>query len=867
MRGGDYKKSPKLLSWLAGKILMEESQKALTCDLEEQYDKKQKRYGDTRAVFWFIKQLLIMIPGRIRNSIHWSMIMVRNYLKVALRNLKRHKTYSVISISGLAIGLAVCILLVQYITYELSYDSFHENADNIYRVKMNEWAGSHGPAGKTAKDDFPEVLDYAVINPIFANGIYSYEDRSFSEEKIFFASPSFLNVFSFKMLRGDPATALTEANTVVLTESAARKYFGDEDPFDKYITHRGRQEYKITGIIEDAPQNSHMKFDMLVSHSTITGNWINHWYFSSFHTYLLLRPGTDIEVFEKKMHDHFKIIEAGLVKDEHSGLNYDMQSLKSIHLNSNLSFELERNGDIKTVYFLIAITVLVLFSAWINNINLCTARFLERTKEIGIRKVVGAYRSNVIGQFLLETLIVNLVSIAAALGTAILCMPYFSRFAGIPYELTLMYSVEFWIFLAFMVSIGVFISGSYPSLAASSFKPVNIIKGKLSERGGSNLVRKCLIVFQFAVSVALIAGTLTVYKQIDYMMEKDLGLNIDKTLIIKAPVIFGRPSIEERITKGKALKAELEKVPEVNNCTVSSFIPGEYVLNIHGARRTYEAKFEAREFNILSVDDRYFDYYDIEFMAGEGFSEDYESDRRKLIINRNALPNLHFENADDAVGKKIYFEDNIFTVAGVIEDYHQRSLKYDYSPMIIINGAFAGGKISVRINTSDLQSTIKSIKEVCETIYPGSPFEYFFLDEYFNKQYSNDIKFGQVSGFFTMIAILIGCMGLFGLAMVNVSARLKEIGIKKTLGASVVEIVRSLISDFYRIILISLMISIPLSFVFYKQWLNSYAFRIDIGWWFFLIPIFVILVIVFITVSVQVIKAALKNPVQALRYE
>ncbi|MCP4728225.1 MAG: FtsX-like permease family protein [bacterium] len=867
MSFGNRNDPPSFLNWVAGRILQEESQKILTCDLDDQYKKTVQSTGVSKANRWYLKQLLIMIPGRIKNSLLWNMMMTKNYLKVALRNLRRHKTYSLINISGLAIGLAVCILLVQYITYELSYDSFHENSEDIYRVIMEDWAGSHGPVGPTAKADLPEVLDYVRINPIFANGVYSYEDKSFSEDKVYYASPSFLQVFSFKMLKGDPITALNDANTVVMTESAVRKYFGDEDPFDKYIMFRGSTEFKITGIIEDTPENSHMKFDMLVSVSSIKGDWKDKWYYSSFHNYILLRPGTDIEAFEKKLQDHYKTIEAGLVKDEHSGLNYFLQSMRSIHLHSNYAFELEKNGDIKTIYFLIIITVLILFSAWINYINLCTARSLERTREIGIRKVIGAFRSNVIGQFLLETFLVNIIAVVAALGIVMVTLPVFSSFTGIPSEITLWYTSEFWIFMLLMVSLGVIISGLYPSLAASSFKPVNIIKGKISERSGSNVLRKCLVVFQFVVSVALIAGTLTVFKQIQYMMGQDIGINIDRTMVIKAPVISRNSPVEERLTRSSVFKTELTKIPGITSSAASSFVPGEYILNIHGGRRTHEAKFQAKEFNILSIDDDFFEFYNIEMLAGRNFSEDFSADREKLILNNKALPLLNFENAEDAVGEKIYMEDRLFTIAGVVEDYHHQSLKYDYRPLIILNSAQTGGKFSVRLNTTDLNRTINSIESVWKEVFPGSPFEYFFQDEHFNRQYNTDIKFGQVSGLFTVIAIMIGCMGLFGLAMVNVSIRLKEIGIRKTLGASVPEIIKTLIADFFKIIIIAVVISVPLSYIYYQQWLTNYAFRIEIGWWFFIIPVVLISSIVFLTVSVQVIKAALNNPVKALRCE
>ncbi|MFC1564914.1 ABC transporter permease [candidate division KSB1 bacterium] len=860
-------KPPKIAEWLLNRIVEREEQEFISGDLKEYYMEKRRSAGRINADLWYWSQLIRSSRQFISYIIYWSIVMLKNYLKIAFRNIKKHRIYSFVNISGLAVGLAVCILLIQYIHYELSYDDFHQNADRIYRLTMGDWAGSHGPAGEAAKDFFPEVLDYVKINPIFANGVYSYEDTKFKEEKVFYASSSFLTVFSFNMLQGDPETALEDANTVVLTESTSKRYFGDDDPIGKTIVFAGRQDYEVTGLVEDVPHNSHMKFDMLVSVSSINGDWVNKWYYSSFHTYLLLRPGMDVISLEHKLKDYYKEIEAGLNKDEHSGLNYELQSMNSIHLHSDLRFELEENGDISTVYFLAIITALILLSAWINYINLSTSRALERTREIGIRKVAGAYRSNVIVQFLMEASLFNIIAFIISLILVLFSTPYFSSITGIPDSFPVFYLMEFWLILLSMLVIGVAVSGVYPSLAASSYKTVNILKGKINERTRGNILRKCLLVFQFTVSVALIAGTLTVFNQVRFMMDRDLGMNIDSTLVIKAPGTLRNKTVEERGNTNSVFKTEIGRIPGVQKSASSSFVPGEYVLNIHGGRREYEAKNQEREFHILTVDEDYFDFYNIDILEGRSYSKDFSADRLNLIVNEAALPLLDFENPEQAVGEKVYLENTLFTLVGIAENYHQQSLKYNFTPLLIMNSGVLGGNFSVRLNTQDLMGTINSIKSVWEEVFPQDPFDFFFLDEHFNRQYNTDIKFGQVSGIFTLLAIIIGCMGLFGLASLNVSVRTKEIGIRKTLGASVSGIIAILIRDFVKITIAAVIISAPLSYIYFSNWLDSYAFRIEIGWWFFIVPLVLIAAIVLVTVIFQVLRAAAANPVKSLRYE
>ncbi|MFC1724425.1 FtsX-like permease family protein [candidate division KSB1 bacterium] len=548
-------------------------------------------------------------------------------------------------------------------------------------------------------------------------------------------------------------------------------------------------------------------------------------------------------------------------------MNYQLQPLKSIHLHSKYSFELEENGDIKTVYFLVFITALILLSAWINYINLFTAISVERTKEIGIRKVVGALRSNLISQFLAESALFNITAVILALSIVKISLSFFSQFTGIPDYFMLWNLKNFWVILVIMCTIGIFSSGLYPAFVISSFRAVTALKGKLIENSRSNILKKCLVIFQFAVSIALIAGTLTVYRQIQFMKNQELGIDINSTVVIKAPGVFNTSSASANVNKVSAFKTALNNMPAVNKSAVSSFVPGEYVLNIHGARRLYEPLEKAKEFHILSIDQDYLNLYKIDLLAGRNFSDDYSADREKIIINEAALPLLNFNNPEDAVGEKIYLETAQLEILGVAKNFHQQSLKYDYVPLVIHNAAFRGGNFSVKIQTDDLPVTITSIKNVWEEFFPGNPFDYFFLDEHFNRQYNTDMKFGQVSGLFTFLAILIGSLGLFGLVSLNLSIRTKEIGIRKTLGASIFSIIILLIRDFMKLIIAAVVIALPVSYFYYNNWLTNYAFRTDLGWWFFIIPVILISIIVFLTVFFKVTKASLSNPVDSLRIE
>lgn len=859
---------PGIPYWLLKQIYSFDIEEGYAGDIEEEFHEILLRKGRKKAVIWIWIHAITAIPKTVQLYLFWGGIMFKNYIKIALRNIKRQKGFSFINISGLVVGMAVCLLLFQYVTFELSYDDFHENAENIYRLRLTNFAGSHGAAGLAVKEAFPEVLEYVKLNKSFSGGIYSYKDRKFQEEKVFFATESFLKLFSFDLLNGDPETALSEVNSAVLTESAAKRYFGTKDPVGKTIRYQGINDYEIKGVVEDVPANSHFHFDILVSYKTLIrrrGEWIEStWISCPYYTYLYLKPGTDIEAFETKLKEFFTQKEKEIPKDKREDLNYHLQPMRDIHLFSNLDFEIENNGDGRVVYFLTVIALFILVIAWTNYINLSIAKSLERAKEIGIRKVVGAFRIQLIKQFLSESLLFNIVSAAFAIFIVQISSPYFNQLVNIPLSFTLLNNIRFWLILILMFSAGALLSGLYPSFVLSSFKPAAVLKGKSIRSGRGRVLRKCLVVFQFSISFALIAGTLTVYKQISFMKSQDLGVNIDQTLVVRGPQ-YSR-SYYAFLKTLETFKTEAKRIPAVSQATVSTFVPGEDAWVRHGGRRKNVPKGDEKEFRIIGVDSDFVNFYQLEILAGRNFHKNIIADQNSLIINEEALELLDFKNPEEAVGKGILYRDRPSRIVGVIKNYHQESLKENYEPLFLIRFLW-GSNFSIKVNTKNLQKTISSIQYTWNEIFPGYPFDYFFLDEHFDSQYRTDVQFGKTSGLFAFLAIFIGCLGLFGLSSYETILRTKEIGIRKVLGASVQGILTLLLKDITKLIFLAITISLPLSYLYFHNWLGNYAFRIGIGWWFFLIPIALVLFITLFAVGYNTIKASLANPVDNLRYE
>ncbi|MBB6110513.1 putative ABC transport system permease protein [Mucilaginibacter lappiensis] len=805
--------------------------------------------------------------------------MLKNYLLVALRNLSKHKAFSFINIVGLAIGMAACLLILQYVNFELSFDNFHAKKDRIFRINQDrynngklstQWAGGAFAPGNAFKAALPEIEDFVKIvgaDRVLAN----YKDQKMAITNDYYVSESFFNIFSFPLISGDPKTALKEPNTVVISEEVAQKLFHDTDPVGRSLTINNDKPLKITGVMKNVPVNSHMKFDFLQSYNTLLKenppnkdfNLDNAWLNDGCKTYVLLRTGVDPKILErkfipivKKVYDAYKSAGEDAV--------YTLQSVQNIHLYSNRMIEFQPNGDGKSVYLMLGIAIFVIIIAWINYINLATARGIGRAKEVGVRKTLGSAKAQLIAQFMLEAMLLNGLAIVLAIVFILICLPVFSRVSGLQMGFDMFTKPIFWGFMLGIFVLGSFFSGFYPAIVLSSFRPVEVMKGKILASPKGVVLRKAMVVFQFAASIFLLIGSLTVFRQLKFMQNQKLGLKIDQTLIIKPPL----NKIDSFYRDMSAFKQESLRQSVVKSVTVSTSIPGEPIgWNAGGIKLTTADQSQGKQYRIIGSDYDYLAAYDLKLVAGRKFSKDYGNDPHSVVLSKKAAEQMGFTKPEDALGKQVDFWGQAYRIVGVVDNFHQQSLRDAYDAIIFRCIPDVRGYVSIKISTTNLPQTIADLKKTWAAFFPGDQFDYFFLDQYFNEQYQTDQRFGQVFGVFTGIAIFVACLGLFGLVSYTIVQRTKEIGIRKVLGATVNSILTLLYKDFAALVIISFVVSAPLAWYAINQWLQTYAFRVDIGPLLFLVPFLIVMVIAFATVSYLSVKAALTNPVKSLKTE
>ncbi len=807
--------------------------------------------------------------------------MLLNYLKIALRNLLKNKVFSLINIFGLAIGMAACLLILQYVTFELSYDDFHTNKENIYRLKQDrydkgvlstEWAAGCAAIGPAMNDAFPEVEEYAKIRPY--GGVVIYKDAPggpvrFKEEKMYLGTASVLPMFSFDLIAGDEATALKEPYKVVISESAARRYFKEEDSMGKRISVDDRNEFEITGIMKDIPENSHLKFDFLFSYETFV-QWAgeganNAWQWDGFYNYVSLLQGTDPQALEAKIPALIEEKAGEELRKYDAGMEFFLQPLTSIHLYSNYMMEAEVNGDGDAVYSLLIIAFFIIIIAWVNYINLSTAKSIDRAKEVGVRKVMGSFRSQLVRQFLFESVLLNALAVLLAFVIVLITYRHFDLLTGKELTLSLFGTAAFWWAVLGFFVVGAFFSGLYPAFVLSSFKPVSVLKGKMSTSSRGVFLRKFLVVLQFTASVFLIAGTLTVYQQISYMQNQELGVNIAQTLVIEAPNIVNDSIYADRV---RTFKTELLRSSSVKAVAASTAVPGNKPgWNAGGIRLVHQDDSESKQYRVIGIDYDFVDAFQLEILEGRNFSESFTNDEGSVLFNESAVAMMGFEDLQAALDEDIFFWGDTFKIVGVVKDYHQESLKANFDPLIFRCLPASRSYYSLKVATNNVSETMQHAQAVWNDIFPGNPFEYFFLDDHFNNQYQADLRFGKVFGFFAALAIFVACLGLFGLSSFMAAQRTKEIGVRKVLGASIASILALLSKDFVKLILIAGVIAVPLAYLVLQNWLNNYAFHINLNWWLFVLPMLAVLFIALFTVSVQSLKAAMANPVDTLRDE
>lgn len=807
--------------------------------------------------------------------------MLFNYIKIAWRNFTKSKTISFINIFGLFISITSSLLIFQYVHQELSYDSFFENKDRIYRLQedrfkegkiIGQWAAVLGAAGPFIKANLPEVERYAqVIRADWGNLpiSFSYEDLLFREPNAYYASKDFFRIFSVKLIQGVDSLVLARPNTIVLSASVARKYFGDADPIGKTLRMDNAEDFEVTGVFEDLPANTHMNAEVLLSLETMISWWgdsskLLNWKDEGYHTYLLMAPHTNLGEFQEKM----KTMVWEEDKDSFTQYNervvFNLQKITNIHLDSHYTLEYAQNGDRKAVYFLFIIAVFILIIGWINYINLYTSKSLERAKEVGLRKVMGGLRHQVITQFLTESGLLNFMAIVLSAATLILLYFNPDLLVGMKFESTFFQSASFWMIFTVLFLTSVLISGIYPAFVLSGYSAVSTLKGKFARSTRGLFVRKSLLVFQFVATLILLIATLTVYEQINYMRHQDLGLDIAQTLVVRAPNM--RDTLYN--TTEPAFKNKLLQHSFIQHVGTTSDIPGQTPsITTGSARRLDQSDKEVGYYYVNFVDEDYTTTLNLEFAAGRNFQQNTLQQWNDIIINEAAQKKLGFASPEKAAGDQITFWRDTFNIIGVVKDFHVESLKEEVKPLIFRFAPFYRGYFTLQLQGGNVKDAIAETENTWKEFFPAYSFEYFFLDQHFNNQYKSDQHFGNIVTVFSVLAIVIACLGLFGLSALAVTYRIKEIGIRKVLGATVTHITLLLNKDFIKLIVIAILLSTPLAYWIMTQWLNGFAYRIEMNGWLFIIPGVLVMLIALLTVLTKSVQAALTNPVNTLKTE
>ncbi|MEX2604620.1 MAG: ABC transporter permease [Gracilimonas sp.] len=791
--------------------------------------------------------------------------MLKNYIKIAWRNLRNDKLYSVINILGIAVATAAFLLIINFVRFEYSYEDFHTKADDIYRVTLDLYQGSeyivtdaetYPPLGPLLKQDMPEVVEYVRIQMMESIREISHDNEVYRVDKVFAADPSLFEVFNYEFLYGEAGTVFSAPMQVVINESLADRLFGSAaGALDKVMMSSGNQ-FTITGIIKDPPSNTHLKVNMLLSLSTVERlGWdLTSWNSNNNYTYLQLQPGVDLASFNNKLVE----LSDERLEDE----ILVAEPVKDIHLYSNKTFEPEVNGNIKTVQFLFVIAILILIIGSINYMNLTSARATERIKEVGIRKVLGSSRRLLVGQFLTETLLINVVAIGLALQIVQLVLPYYFQLIGRPVDVDFFISPFFWMTCLSLFLFNSLLSGLYPAFKLSGVKPIAITRRTFTGSGQGELFRKALVVGQFTVAMIVLSASFIVFRQISYMQNQDLGVDTSQVLIVRGP---SATSDSSDLPQAQVFKDALAQLTDVENVSASEALPGVSLHDLNttsGLTRLGSNEEGGYTYYAYGIDADFIDNMEIRLVAGRNFRKG-SSNKDEMILSEEATRLLGFENPEAAVGERLNWGS---TIVGVVKDYHQMSLKESILPMVHWYDE-SGSFFSIKLKTDDIRTTVSRVESLWSEQFPGYPFDYYFFDEYFNRQYQADQRFGTIVGVFSGFTLFITCLGLLGLTAYTVSRRTKEIGIRKILGATVFNMVSLLSKDFIKLVLIAILIATPTAWYIMSQWLQDFAYKIELQLWMFLIVGLIAVTIALFTVSFQSVRAAIMNPVESLRSE
>jgi putative ABC transport system permease protein len=809
--------------------------------------------------------------------------MLKNYFKIAFRNLWKNKGYSAINIFGLAIGIATCLLISLYVMDELSYDKYNKNADRIYRINANiKFGGDEqnlavcpDPMAFTMVKDYPEV-ENAVRFRGYGPSLVKKGNENIKEERIIYTDSTLFDVFTLPMIEGNPKKALTEPNSVVITEKVAKKYFGTTHAIGKVLRFDNKNDYKITAVIKDVPENSHFNFDFFIALAGVQEANQNIWLSFNFNTYLLLRKDADVKSFQKKFDqilakymfpqaEQLLHINKEDFKKSGNFVNLSLIPLTDIHLRSDRVAELAPNNDVQVVYIFSIIAIFILLVACVNFMNLSTARSANRAKEVGVRKVLGTQRKNLVSQFLTEAVVMSLIAFVFAIAIAFLLLPYLNQLAL--KQLTLSVSDHPYLLpllVTFAIMVGL-LAGSYPAWYLSAFRPIQVLKGTVSAGFKRSYLRSGLVVFQFFISITLIIATIIIYNQLNYIRNRKLGFNKEQVLLVRDAYALDR--------QAESFKQEVLKYPEIISGTKSGYLPvsnsGRDNESLFAEGHIENDKAVATQF--WTVDHDYLKTMGMQIVEGRDFNKEFATDSSAIILNETAVKLFGFSG--NPIGRKVTELIDLnakttrdFTVIGVVKNFNFESLRQNIGALCMKVGN-STGTISFRMRTTDATQTIGHIKSIWKKIAPNEPFTYSFLNEEFDNMYRSEERSGKIFISFAVLAILIACLGLFGLAAYAAEQRTKEIGIRKVLGATVSNIVGMLSKDFLKLVLLASLIAFPVSWWIMNKWLQDFAYRIHISWWVFVLATAMAFSIAIITVSFQAIKAALTNPVKNLRTE
>ncbi|GAB4027655.1 ABC transporter permease [Spirosoma gilvum] len=813
--------------------------------------------------------------------------MLTNYIKIAWRTLQKQRGFSAINIFGLAVGLACCLLITLYVLDELSYDRYNEKADRIYRIHSDikfggndmRFAVSPDPVGPTLKKDYPQVEQYVRLHQ---RGTWlvkrAGETTNLREDNVTFADSTLFDVFTLPLIAGDPKRALAEPNTIVISESAAKRHFGNQNPIGQTLLLDNRLTFKVTGVMRDMPKNAHFHADLFPTMLNDDYPW-GQWLSNNHYTYIVLKPGTDPATFAKNFETVIEkyvgpqaqqMIGTSMAEFRKAGnsIRYWMMPLTDIHLYSKQQIELAPNGDIQYVYIFSAVALFILLIACINFMNLATARSANRAREVGVRKVMGSERQQLIGQFMTESVLTSTLAMVLAIAFVALALPGFNTIAAKELtldQLTSSYLLPALVLLPFIV--GAF-AGSYPAFFLSSFQPIKVLKGGLSALkmgsgiGGGSL-RSGLVVFQFMMSVILIVGTIIVYRQITYIQTKNVGFNREQVLTVNDAYAIGK--------QAETFRQEVLRLPGVLNGSISGYLPTPSSRNDNAFFAEGQTDLnKGANMQTWGVDHDYVKTMGMQLVRGRDFSRDFGSDSSGIILNEAAVRVFGFK---DPIGKHVWrFNDNegktrkSYTVIGVMKNFHFESLRRNIGALSLVLDSNSGA-VSFRLSGSNVPVLVKQIEAKWKQLAPGQPFSYQFMNQSFDEMYRAEQRVGTIALTFAALAVLIACLGLFGLAAFMAEQRTKEIGVRKVLGASVTSIVGLLSKDFLKLVLIAIVIASPVAWWAMNQWLADFAYKIDIEWWMFALAGLLAVGIALLTVSFQSIKAALMNPVKSLRSE